>query len=78
MQHSLRKQFKHDIASFPPPPANNPLHFPQNFCTKPEDPGLSRSIRVIVRNQGQAPASHSVTKVEFSPDFRMQPIVASI
>lgn len=49
------------VAPFPPPP---PI-LPQNFCTQPEDGGVSRTIRVIVRNQGSAPAGNSVTRVEF-------------
>lgn len=52
------------VAPFPPPPPNNPLHLPQNFCMD-TGPGPARRIRVIVRNQGSAAAGPSVTRVEF-------------
>jgi hypothetical protein len=53
------------VAPFPPPPPNALETLPQNFCTQPEGGGASRAIRVIVRNQGSAPAGNSVTRVEF-------------
>jgi hypothetical protein len=53
------------VAPFPPPPTNNPGHLPQNFCVAPSGPGAARSIRVIVRNQGNAAAGPSVTRVDF-------------
>lgn len=53
------------IAPFPPPPPNDPLALPQNFCVSEAGGPRADTLHIIVRNQGDAPAGASTTVVQF-------------
>jgi hypothetical protein len=53
------------LPAFPPPPSDNPLHLPQNFCLSTTGGGRADAVRIMVRNQGDGDAPASVTQIVF-------------
>jgi hypothetical protein len=53
------------VAPYPPPPTGSPGQLPQYFCAPAPNGPPARQVHVIVRNQGNALAGPSVTRVEF-------------
>jgi hypothetical protein len=53
------------VAPFPPPPSGAPATLPQNFCISESGGPRADALRIIVRNQGDAAAGPSTTRVDF-------------